>query len=138
MGGIPQAVFADNTLFVIGRNLTNDGNVFFVYNLLTQTSTSKSVPSDLQPSGICNNTMVIYEDYLIYMQPGGSSSVKLHVYDIKEEQWLEDAVSIEMNLFTKTSDNASLLLSSSGQLYAAGTKGGDFVLYEVDFKVTEQ
>lgn len=138
IGWIPQTVFADNKLFVIGQNLANDGNVFFVYNLLTQTSTSKSVPSDLQPSGICNNTMVIYEDYLIYMQPGGSSSVKLHVYDIKEEQWLEDAVSIEMNLFTKTSDNASLLLSSSGQLYAAGTKGGDFVFYEVDFKVTEQ
>jgi len=138
IGWIPQTVFADNKLFVTGQNLANDGNVFFVYDLLTQTSTSKSVPFDLEVSGICNNTVVVYDNYLIYMLPAGSSSVKLRVYDLEEEQWLEDAVAIEMNLFTKTSDNASLLLSSSGRLYAAGTKGGDFVLYEVDFKITEQ
>lgn len=141
IGYYSQAVFADNKLFVTGDNSESE-SVFFVYDLLTQKTISTQLPFDLELySGMSKHTMVIYQDYLIYMLPSGgytATSVNLYVYDLEKEQWLENHIAIEMDLFTRSSDNASLLLSSSGKLYAAGTKAGDFVLYEVDFSVTEE
>src|SRR5699024_642426 len=88
-------------------------------------------------SGSSNNTLVVYQDYLIYQSASGSS-VTLYVFDIKEDKWLDKPVSIAMDLFSDSRNNASLLLHASGTLYMAGTKAGDFVLYEVDFKVKEE
>lgn len=143
MGLYTQAVSTDKKLFIAGRNTERDP-VFLVYDLQTQTTESKPVPMDIYSTGSTtsgNNTMVVYLDYLIYMLPNKQSkatSVNLYVYDLKTEEWLENNIEIKTDLFSNSDYNASLLLSSSGKIYAAGSKAGDFVLYEVDFKVTEQ
>lgn len=134
-----QAVSADKKLFIAGLNMAGD-NVLYVYDLKTQKTKSKPVPpeSALYNLPSWNSTLVVYQDYLLYMLPTTTTSVVLFVYDLKKEQWLENSIKIEEDLFSSPSDNASLLLSSSGKIYAAGTRAGDFVLYEVDFKVTEE
>src|SRR5690606_18190941 len=136
-----QALFNDNKIYVTGISSTDD-NVFLVYDLLTQTTEYKPL-TPAEPVfnyTSYNNTMVVYQDFLIYMLPSGnnSTSVNLYVYDLEEGQWLEDEIKVEMDLFSKSSDNASLLVSDSGKLYVAGAKAGDFVVYEVDFSVSEQ
>lgn len=137
--GYTQAVSADKKLFIAGLNMAGD-NVLYVYDLKTQKTKSKPVPpeSALYNLPSWNSTLVVYQDYLLYMLPTTTTSVVLFVYDLKKEQWLENSIKIEEDLFSSPSDNASLLLSSSGKIYAAGTRAGDFVLYEVDFKVTEE
>ncbi len=140
MDEFAQAIFNDNKIYVTGISSTDD-NVFLVYDLLTQTAESKPFPKAPAFNYTSyNNTMVVYQDYLIYMLPSGvnSPSVSLYVYDLEEGQWLEDEIKVEMDLFSKSSENASLLLSDSGKLYVAGAKAGDFVVYEVDFSVIEQ
>lgn len=132
-----QAEAHDGKLYVVGESTESD-KLFFIYDLQRKKGEIKAVPSYIGGfGGNYNNTLLVYQDYLIYMEPL-SATVTLNIYDIKGRQWLEDPVQIEMDLFSNSIDNASLLLSSSGKLYVAGTKAGDFVLYEVDFKVTEK
>ncbi len=131
-----QAVSAGNKLFIVGANIESD-TLFIAYDLQSQKGEVKPVPSELHSFyGNRNNTLVNYQNYLIYMEPEGTS-VALHIFDIEGDQWLKERVEIEMDLFSKASDNASLLLSTSGKLYVAGTKAGEFVLYKVDFEVVE-
>lgn len=131
-----QAVASRNKLFVVGES-TEIERLFMVYDLHSKKGEIKPAPTTIWLAGNNNNTLLVYQNYLIYMVPT-SNSVHLYVFDIEEDQWLENHVEIKMDLFSKSTDNASLLLSSSGKLYAAGTKAGDFVLYNVDFKVLEK
>ncbi|GEM_PF-3542292 len=131
-----QAVASGNKLFVIGESTAIE-RVFMVYDLQSKQGEIKSVPTTTWFRGNRNNTLLVYQNYLIYMVPA-NNAMRLYVFDIEGDQWLEDHVEIKMDLFSKPMANGSLLLSSSGKLYAAGTKAGDFVLYNVDFKVVEK
>ena len=133
-----QAVFADSKMFVVGHN-SESNKIFMTYDLQTTDWKMKPTPSgqDFTFFGSRNNTLLVHQGYLIYMGAKNTTSASLYVFDIEADQWL-NPVDIGKDLFSKTTENGSLLLSSSGKMYAAGSKAGDFVLYEVNFSVTQQ
>lgn len=79
-----------------------------------------------------NKHLVVYENYLLCIDRYGS----IYVFDIATNQWLEDPV--EVNGMFDDDDYSNFMSPVADKLYAAGTLGGNFVLYELKFSVTNE
>jgi hypothetical protein len=60
------------------------------------------------------------------------------VFDIAANQWLENEIDFMRGGVFDDGRYINLMSPSSDKLYAAGTKGDDFILYELDFSVVEE
>lgn len=127
----------EHKMYIFGHisNPDKSYNTFYLFD--TKNITVKKIPliedliSDNVPSNR-NHQLVALKNHLLL----SSGKDLVFVFDIESNQWLKKPINIE-GLFDE-SRNANFMSPTKDKAYAAGTKDGNFVLYDLELIITNE
>lgn len=79
-----------------------------------------------------NKHLVAFENYLLCANENGN----IYVFDIAANEWLENPVELK-DVFDDY-EYSNYMSPAADKLYAAGTLGGNFILYELKLTITKE
>lgn len=132
-----QATIYNDKMYIMGvvsPNPANAYSVFYVYDTQQLTVQNIALPEVLRQNfriSELNQQLVSFKNYVLFYHDNN-----IFVFDTVVNQWLETPIKAS-NMFDDIR-YCDFVSPSVDKLYAAGTKNGNFILYELDFSVTEE
>lgn len=127
-----NAILTNKKLYILGSPENSDDVVGYIYDTEELTVKSWSLHEDF-PKGVRPSThqLAIYgnDQYLLYASPFNRKTIS--IYNLHTAKW-ELPVEIDGDFFSNSSIN---IFSRGNNLYAAGSKDGNFALYKLEVTI---
>jgi hypothetical protein len=138
-----QATVYNNKMYILGMAKSASGvksRAFYVFDTGQLTVEPLPLPLFLEKNSMAGSSrrqsLIAFNNYILFYDYYSHNN--LYVFDIAANQWLENEIDFMRGGVFDDGRYINLMSPSSDKLYAAGTKGDDFILYELDFSVVEE